>query len=204
MRNTILDDLIREIRRGDRKAIDLLLSDRKLTAVPKIASVVGWDRVGDFVREQLLRRVGSKNQSLSEWLESIPELTMTTWLVVRLKAHDTEVWNHWLQQNIDWLLKWTQSSVGVCPGHGGDASDVVQIAFAELARAIPRSISTYEQFLAFVRTILRRRAIDLSRKKLLTVLEQSSGDSTNRAPSLSGPRRRDPATSGLRFRDFLD
>jgi len=187
MKTKAPDDLVRRVRNLDRKALDRFLADGQLLPKAHMAEIVGTHAVNDFILAHINGFHGSTKAEFSEWLGSVSEHDLSTWLVTRLKAGDSEAWNHWLAKNRDRLRKWTEIRVGISPGHGGDPSDVVQMACADLHRKIPSSITTYDQFLTWVRTTLRRRAIDLSRKKVLqNIADQSSGDSSDRARNLLG------------------
>ena len=96
-------------------------------------------------------------------------------LIGRIKAGDGEALNDWLARNRPRLKEWTEGHVGVPPGRGADASDLVQTATLYVAGHIQQFRGhTEAELLAWVRETLRCRAIDLSRKPQLHALAAAS------------------------------
>jgi hypothetical protein len=109
--------------------------------------------------------------------------TATPNLITRIKEGDRAAQIEWLSNHLQDLTRWTELCVGVSPGHGGGASDVVQTVGLNLVqdqlKELPARVQTEEQLLAEVRTRLRRRAIDLARKKVLFSISSGPGGSSS-------------------------
>jgi DNA-directed RNA polymerase specialized sigma24 family protein len=108
-------------------------------------------------------------------------------LIARLKAGDKAAFNEWIAQHKQELTVWTDEFVGVRPGHGGDASDVFGTFAGEMWKSVPAWIQTGAELLTWARTTLRRRAIDLARKRLLVAFPAQSDEAGSGATSF-GPR----------------
>lgn len=108
-------------------------------------------------------------------------------LIARIQAGDRVAQLDWFTRHLDQLTRWTDLRVGVSPGHGGGASDVVQNVALDLTREVfqglPTTIRTEEHLLREVRMRLCRRAIDLARKQVLHGLTSTStGGATTSGP----------------------
>jgi RNA polymerase sigma factor (sigma-70 family) len=164
MNTTAAPDLLLRVRNQDRTALSSLL----------LAAEIHESWGPDFIFAYINQFHGSTINDFLSWAKGVLAQAFPAWLLARLKAGDHALWNYWLDKHRGALRRWTDSRVGISPGHGGDASDVVNAGLMDLIKTIPDSITTYDQFLAWVRTTLRRRAIDLSRRRLLRGFTEDS------------------------------
>jgi RNA polymerase sigma-70 factor (ECF subfamily) len=95
-------------------------------------------------------------------------------LIVRIKRGDREALDdffaaHWMRVH-DWL----SLEFGVPAGRGADACDVVQDVCLEVFQQIGGFRGETEaEMLAWVRTVLRHRVLDLGRKRILRTFDPS-------------------------------
>jgi DNA-directed RNA polymerase specialized sigma24 family protein len=115
-------------------------------------------------------------------------------LLRRLRAGDRAALDQWFRAHLGGLTRWVDYKVGVPPGHNGRASDVMQNVAIEMLRGIPDHVATEDQLLAWVKTALRHRAIDLARTRVLHTVAPGPAESSAVGP---GPldRGADGATS---------
>jgi RNA polymerase sigma factor (sigma-70 family) len=109
----------------------------------------------------------------------------TSDLIQRLKAGDPEALNRWLGAIREKLIQWTAITVGVPAARGAEAADLVQEATLYLSQRIRDFRGTTEsELIAWLHQILRCRAIDLSRRRVLQTVGLRSA-STSRGPAVN-------------------
>ena len=155
----------------------------------EISDCLGSALAPQFILQHVDQFPGSTVEAFRQWLGKFTREDLTGWWIGRIKAGDKEAWNYWLVKNRPRLVRYAKRR-GVGPGHGADASDVVQIATWEVDQSIKDFRGRTEaELLAVLYQRIYWRANDFGREPTMQQLPPAPLASDGSTPSQSVVRR---------------